>query len=137
MSKKAFRIAVFASGSGTNFQRLIDQVASGELNVSIELLVCDKPQARAVERAQAVGIHTFIFHAKNYPSREAYEQEIVDELKSRDIDLVVFAGYMRLVTNVLIDPFYGRIINIHPALLPIEFGIRCRYQEYIYPHLLL
>jgi phosphoribosylglycinamide formyltransferase-1 len=118
MGKSPFRVAVFASGGGSNLQVLIDRVASGDLDVTLELLVCDKPQAKAVERAQLAGIDTFLFHPKEYASREAYEREIVAELQRRHIDLIVMAGYMRLVTNVLVDAFYGRMINIHPALLP-------------------
>lgn len=123
-SRRPFRVAVFASGSGSNFQELIDQTRSGKLDISLELLVCDKPQAQAVERARRAGIDTFVFSPKDYPSREAYETEIVAELQRRNIDLVVLAGYMRLVTNVLIEPYYGRMINLHPALLPSFKGAR-------------
>lgn len=113
-----FRVAVFASGGGSNFQVLIDRVADGDLDVKLELLICDRPQAKALERAELAGIDTWVFRPKEYASREAYEQEIVAELQRRGIDLIVMAGYMRLVTNVLVEPFYGRMINIHPALLP-------------------
>jgi phosphoribosylglycinamide formyltransferase-1 len=113
-----FRVAVFASGGGSNFQVLIDRVAAGELDVKLELLICDRPNARAIERAEQAGINCWVFHPKEYSSREAYEHEIVAELQRRGIDLIVMAGYMRLVTNVLVEPFYGRMINIHPALLP-------------------
>jgi phosphoribosylglycinamide formyltransferase-1 len=113
-----FRIAVFASGGGSNFQVLIDRVVAGDLDVKLELLICDRPQAKALERAELAGIDTWVFRPKEYASREAYEQEIVAELQRRGIDLIVMAGYMRLVTNVLVEPFYGRMINIHPALLP-------------------
>ncbi len=116
--KSPFRIAVFASGGGSNLQVLIDRVAAGELDVTLELLVCDRPQAKAIERAELAGIDTWVFRPKEYASREAYEQEIVIELQRRGIDLIVMAGYMRLVTNVLVEPFFGRMINIHPALLP-------------------
>ena len=113
-----FRVAVFASGSGSNFQAIIDRVKSGELDVKLELLVCDRPSAKAIERAEAAGIDTYVFRPKEYPSREAYERDIVAELDRRGIDLVVMAGFMRLVTNELVRPYYGRMINIHPALLP-------------------
>ena len=113
-----FRVAVFASGGGSNFQAIIDRVKSGELDVKLELLVCDRPSAKAIERAEAAGIDTYVFRPKEYPSREAYERDIVAELDRRGIDLVVMAGFMRLVTNELVRPYYGRMINIHPALLP-------------------
>lgn len=121
-SQTPYRIAVFASGSGSNFQAIIDRVKSGELDVSIELLVCDRPSAKAIERAQAAGIDTYVFRPKEYASRELYEREIVAELDQRGIDLVVMAGFMRLVTEELVRPYYGRMINIHPALLPAFKG---------------
>lgn len=117
------RIAVFASGQGTNFQALADAVQQGRLDATIELLVCDKPAAPVVERARKSGIDTFLFVPKEYPSREAYETEILAELQRRGIELVVLAGYMRIITSVLVEPYYGRMINIHPALLPSFPGV--------------
>jgi phosphoribosylglycinamide formyltransferase 1 len=116
------KVAVFASGSGSNFQAIIDRVQAGELSVKLELLVCDRPGARAIERAEAAGIDCFVFRPKEYASREAYEREIVAELDRRGVDLVVMAGFMRLVTDELVRPYYGRMINIHPALLPAFKG---------------
>lgn len=117
------RIAVFASGSGSNFQALAETIRSGGIPASIDLLVCDKPSAYVLERARTLGIDTYAFRPKDYPSREAYETEIVAELQCRGIGLIVLAGYMRLITSVLVEPFYGRMINIHPALLPAFPGI--------------
>ncbi|MCK9858522.1 phosphoribosylglycinamide formyltransferase [Paenibacillus sp. ATY16] len=117
------RIAVFASGQGTNFQALADAVRQGRLDATIELLVCDKPAAPVVERARKAGIDTFVFVPKEYPSRQAYETEILSELQRRGIELVVLAGYMRIITSVLVEPYYGRMINIHPALLPSFPGV--------------
>jgi len=117
------RIAVFASGSGSNFQALAEAIRDEDIPASIELLVCDKPSAYVLERAGALDIDTYVFRPKDYPSREVYEAEIVAELKRRSIDLIVLAGYMRLITPVLVEPFYGRLINIHPALLPAFPGI--------------
>lgn len=119
----ALRIAVFASGQGTNFQAIIDAVQEGKLDVSIELLVCDKPAAPVVERAKRAGVDTFLFTPKNYPSREAYETEIIAELERRGVKLIVLAGYMRIITSVVVEPYYGRMINIHPALLPAFPGV--------------
>ncbi|MFD1136703.1 phosphoribosylglycinamide formyltransferase [Paenibacillus urinalis] len=113
-----YRIAVFASGQGSNFQALVDAAASGKLDASIELLVSDRPQAPVVEKATAAGIECHVFKPKEYTSREAYEQEIVAKLEERQIDLVVLAGYMRLLTSVVVDRYAGRLINIHPSLLP-------------------
>ncbi|WP_408893957.1 phosphoribosylglycinamide formyltransferase [Paenibacillus taichungensis] len=117
-----YRIAVFASGEGSNFQALVDAARNGGLGASIDLLVCDKPAARVVQRAQDAGVECHLFTPKNYDSREAYEAEIVEVLESRDIDLVVLAGYMRLLTSVVVDRYAGRLINIHPSLLPAFAG---------------
>jgi phosphoribosylglycinamide formyltransferase-1 len=120
---KPFRIAVFASGSGTNFQAIVDAVASGKLGVTIELLVCDRPQALVVERAKQAGVNTFAFRGRDYASRELYEAEIKAKLEEHQIDLIVMAGYMRLITDTLVKPYYGRIINVHPSLLPSFPGV--------------
>ncbi|WP_426449806.1 phosphoribosylglycinamide formyltransferase [Paenibacillus sp. S-38] len=117
------RIAVFASGSGSNFQALTDAVQSGKLDADIELLVCDKPEAPVVQRAEAAGIETFLFRPKDYPSREAYEAEILERLRDKKIGLVVLAGYMRILTHVLVDAYWGRMINVHPSLLPSFPGL--------------
>ncbi|MDQ6595589.1 phosphoribosylglycinamide formyltransferase [Bacillus salipaludis] len=112
------KIAVFASGSGSNFQAIIDVVQSGELKADISLLVCDKPGAFAVDRANAARIPSFAFSAKDYPSKDAYEAEILAELKKRGVEFIVLAGYMRLIGPTLLREFQGRIVNIHPSLLP-------------------
>lgn len=122
-SNRPLRIAVFASGSGSNFQALAEAVRGGEIDATIDLVVCDKPSAYVLERAKTFDIETFLFRPKEYASREAYEEQIVAKLREKGIDLVVMAGYMRLVTNVLVEPFYGRMINIHPALLPAFPGM--------------
>jgi phosphoribosylglycinamide formyltransferase-1 len=123
MMQQPFRIAVFASGSGTNFQAIVDAVSLGKLDVIVELLVCDRPQAPVVERAKLAGIDVFVFRPKEYASREQYEAEIIAELEARQIDLIVMAGYMRLITDTLVQPYYGKIINIHPSLLPAFPGV--------------
>ncbi|MFC5470826.1 phosphoribosylglycinamide formyltransferase [Cohnella suwonensis] len=117
------KIAVFASGSGSNFQALAERINVGSVNAKIDLVVCDKPSAYVLERAKAFKIDTYVFSPKQYASREDYEREIVEELQARGIGLIVMAGYMRLVTNVLVEPYYGRMINVHPALLPAFPGM--------------
>ncbi|GJM81543.1 phosphoribosylglycinamide formyltransferase [Paenibacillus sp. HMSSN-139] len=113
-----YRIAVFASGQGSNFQNLLDASRAGELDAEIVLLVCDKPQAFVVERARQAGVECYLFDPKAYARREDYEAGIAAELEKRRVDLVVLAGYMRLLTAVLVEPYAGRMINIHPSLLP-------------------
>lgn len=123
MAAGKLRIAVFASGNGSNFQAIVDAVKDGKLDVTVELLVCDKPAARVVERAREAGVEAYVFKPKDYPSREAYETEILAELQRRGVELIVLAGYMRIITPVLVEPYYGRMINIHPALLPAFPGV--------------
>lgn len=117
------RISVFASGSGSNFQAIVDAIKDGKLDAKLELLVCDKPNAKVVLRAQEAGIPVFAFRSKMYASREAYESEILDMLTEKQVDLIVLAGYMRMITDKLVKPFYGRMINVHPSLLPSFPGL--------------
>ncbi|WP_044477185.1 phosphoribosylglycinamide formyltransferase [Paenibacillus antibioticophila] len=113
------RIAVFASGNGSNFQALLEASREGGLGGGeIVLLVCDKPNAFVVERARQAGVETYLFRPKEYARREDYEAEIAARLTELEIDLVILAGYMRLLTPVLVSPYAGRMLNIHPSLLP-------------------
>jgi len=111
-------IAVFASGSGSNFAAILEAIKDGKLEANVMLLVCDQPNAYAITRAEEAGIPTFVFRAKDYSSKEDYEQEISAHLKLNQVDLVVLAGYMRLIGSTLLTDFEGRIINIHPSMLP-------------------
>ncbi|AIM16824.1 MULTISPECIES: phosphoribosylglycinamide formyltransferase [Neobacillus] len=110
--------AVFASGSGSNFQAIVDAVKAGEITANLSLLVCDKPGAYVVQRANQARIPTFVFNPKDYPTKADFEKEIVMLLKDRNIDLIVLAGYMRLIGPTLLKEYEGRIVNIHPSLLP-------------------
>ena len=112
------KIAVFASGSGSNFQSIVDEIDSGTLEADVRLLVCDRPGARATERAEAAGIPVFSFRAKEYESKEAFEGEIVRELRASGVEFIVLAGYMRLIGPTLLEAFDGKIVNIHPSILP-------------------
>lgn len=115
---RSFRIAVFASGRGSNFQALADAQHRGLLGGVISILVCDKPQAPVVELAQAANVDVFAFQPKEYATKEDYEREIAVELQQRGVELIVLAGYMRLLSPSFVEFYSGRIINIHPSLLP-------------------
>ncbi|RKD71253.1 formyltetrahydrofolate-dependent phosphoribosylglycinamide formyltransferase [Sinobaca qinghaiensis] len=112
------KIAVFASGSGSNFEAIVRAEQEGRLDAAVSLLVCDKPQAAVVRKAEALNIPVFSFLPKQYDSKQAFETEIVQELEQHSISFVFLAGYMRLIGSVLLQAFEGRIINIHPSLLP-------------------
>ena len=114
----AVKIAVFASGSGSNFQAIQEAILRGELDASVELVVTDKPGAYVVTRASGFNIPVLELAPKAFESKADYEQAIVGELKERGIEWVVLAGYMRLVGDVLLAAYENRIINIHPSLLP-------------------
>jgi len=112
------KIAVFASGSGSNFQALQESIDRGELDAKIELLVTDKPNAFVVKRAEQFNIPVFAFTPKNYESKATYESEIVERLREKSVEWIVLAGYMRLVGDTLLSAYPKRIVNIHPSLLP-------------------
>lgn len=117
------KVAIFASGSGSNFQAIVDSVQAGNVQVEIGLLVCDQPQAKVVERAEQAGIPSFVFSPREYESKVAFETEIVERLQAANIDLVVLAGYMRLIGETFLQAYEGKIINIHPSLLPSFPGV--------------
>lgn len=112
------KIAVFASGNGSNFQSIVDHIKEGNLNAHLALLVCDKPGAKVIERAKKAGIPSFVFHPKEYQNKSHFETEILQQLKNFEVDLIVLAGYMRLIGPTLLNEYEGKIINIHPSLLP-------------------
>ncbi|MGG3678125.1 phosphoribosylglycinamide formyltransferase [Heyndrickxia faecalis] len=112
------KMAVFASGSGTNFQAICDAAKKGELDAAIELLVCDREDAYVIRRAAQENIPAFVFNPKTYPDKRAYEQEILAQLQKKQIEWIILAGYMRLIGPVLLNQYPRKIINIHPSLLP-------------------
>jgi phosphoribosylglycinamide formyltransferase 1 len=112
------KIAVFASGSGSNFQAIQEAIERSELDAKIELVVTDKPGAYVATRANNFGLEVLELAPKTFASKEAYEQVLVEELQKRNIEWVVLAGYMRLVGDVLLSAYTNRIVNIHPSLLP-------------------
>ncbi|MBP5557270.1 MAG: phosphoribosylglycinamide formyltransferase [Bacteroidales bacterium] len=116
------KIAIFASGSGTNFEALAQACADGRLNADVVLMVCDKPGAKVIERAERFGVESFVFSPKSYASKADFETEIVQMLRDRQVDLICLAGYMRLVGDTLLAAYRGKIINIHPSLLPAFKG---------------
>ncbi len=115
-------IAIFASGKGSNFVALVKAVKQRRLNCRIGLLVCDNPHAPVLEKARKAGIETLLVERPAFASREAFEKEIIRHLKAADIKLIVLAGFMRVLSPLLVNAFRGRIINIHPALLPAFKG---------------
>ncbi|MFR3814816.1 MAG: phosphoribosylglycinamide formyltransferase [Turicibacter sp.] len=110
------KIVVFASGSGSNFQTIVDKLHQKTCEVA--LLVCDKAGAYCLERAEKLHIPTFVFNPKEYETKADFEKEICQRLNLIQPDLIVLAGYMRIIGETLLNAYEGKIINIHPALLP-------------------
>ncbi|MBI3315830.1 MAG: phosphoribosylglycinamide formyltransferase [Candidatus Omnitrophica bacterium] len=115
---KECRLAVFCSGYGSNFQAILDAIRKKKLNASIALMVCDNPSAYALTRAKKDRVPVFLFNPKLFKSRKAYEKILTCVLKSQQTDLVVLAGFMRILTPYFVRTLRDRILNIHPSLLP-------------------
>ncbi|MBQ2959106.1 MAG: phosphoribosylglycinamide formyltransferase [Alistipes sp.] len=115
---KRARLAVFASGSGSNYQAIVEACIDGRIDADVVLLVCDKPGAKVLERAEKFATKAFAFNPKDYESREAYETMLATMLDDHKVDYICLAGYMRIVGKVLLSRFEQRIVNIHPSLLP-------------------
>jgi phosphoribosylglycinamide formyltransferase 1 len=118
----SFRIAVLASGGGTNLQTILDQL-HGREGIEVVGVGSNVPAAMALERARKAGVETAVFPGDDYPDREARDSAIADWLEAREVDLVVLAGYMELLSPDFVRRFESRIINVHPALLPSFPGL--------------
>lgn len=110
------KIVIFASGSGSNFQAIVEQLHQKHCDVA--LLICDKPGAICIERATKLGIAAFVTNPNEYRSKVAYELALIGQLALIQPDLIVLAGYMRLIGPTILSQYEGKIINIHPSLLP-------------------
>ncbi|MEW6601860.1 MAG: phosphoribosylglycinamide formyltransferase [Nitrospirota bacterium] len=125
-------LGVLASGGGTNFQAIIDGIDSGFLNARISVLITDNPNAIAVERAKKHKIEHLILRPKDFSDKDSYYSHIAEELHKRGVELVILAGFMRVVGKALIDKYRNRIMNIHPALLPSFPGLHGQKQAVDY-----
>ncbi|KRK91438.1 phosphoribosylglycinamide formyltransferase [Companilactobacillus futsaii] len=117
------RVAVFASGNGSNFEAIAKSDELRNLGLEIEILVCDQPKAHVLKRAKKYHIPVFVNQLSNYPDRSSYEQAIIEKLKPLNIEYILLAGYMKVVTPTLLTAYPNHIINIHPSLLPKFSGL--------------
>lgn len=124
------KIAVFASGQGSNFEAICSATEREDFPAEVVLMVCDKPLAIVCERAHKHNVPSFVFSAKDYESKAEYEQQIVEECQQRGVELICLAGYMRLVGSTLLNAYRGRIINLHPSLLPLYKGAKAIEQAF-------
>jgi phosphoribosylglycinamide formyltransferase-1 len=121
-----------ASGRGTNLQSILDAIAAGRLDAKIALVLSDREDAQALDRARAAGVPARHLNPKAFPTREAHDAAAADLLRGAGVELVALAGYMRLITRALLDAFPDRIINIHPSLLPAFTGLNAQRQALEY-----
>lgn len=118
-----FRVVVLASGSGTNLQAILDQLHAGEDGIEVVGVGSDKPDATALERAKQAEVESAVFPAADYEDRSARDAALGDWIERTEADLVVLAGYMQMLSPEFVERFRGRVINVHPALLPAFPGI--------------
>ena len=121
-------LGIMASGSGSNFEAVARSIENGNLNAQIAVLIHNKPGIKAIERAQQYRIPTVFLDHREYPTREELDLAIVATFQAHQVECVVMAGWMRVITQVLIDAYRDRIINIHPSLLPSFPGIHALEQ---------
>ena len=126
------RIAVIASGRGSNFQAVIDAIKAGAVPATCVALITDNPKAYAIERAEQAQIPVIIVDYDTFSSREEYERALLAAIQRVNPDLIVLAGYMRIVGREIVQAFTGRMINIHPALLPAFTGLHAQRQAVAY-----
>jgi phosphoribosylglycinamide formyltransferase-1 len=125
-------LGVLASGRGSNFQSIIDEIESGKIRAAIKLLITDNADAFAIERAKKHSIEYLYINPRDFVLKDDYFVRIAEEFRKRDIELVILAGFMRIVRKPLLDAFPNRIMNIHPALLPSFPGLHGQQQAFEY-----
>ncbi|HJJ31239.1 MAG TPA: phosphoribosylglycinamide formyltransferase [Methanocorpusculum sp.] len=126
------KIAVLASGRGSNFQAVLENIASGKINGICVALITDNKDAFAVTRAEQARVPVIIHHYKDYPDKAAYEADLLSSMKKTGADLFICAGYMRIIGKEIAEEFAGKMINIHPALLPAFPGLHSQKQALDY-----
>jgi len=126
------RIAVIASGRGSNFQAVVDAIGAGQIPATCVALITDNPKAYAIERAEKFGIPRVVIDYASFPSREVYERALLSAMQETNADLFVLAGYMRILGSAIVRAFPGKMVNIHPALLPSFTGLHAQRQAVQY-----
>lgn len=117
------KLGIMASGNGSNFEAVAEAIKDGELDAKIQVLIYNNSSAKAAVRAENWGVPSVFLDHRKYKNREEFDREIVQSLRQYDVEWVIMAGWMRLVTPILIDAFPDKIINIHPSLLPSFKGV--------------
>ena len=123
MSTPRLNIVVLISGSGSNLQAIIDAVNAGKLHANIKAVISNRPNVKGLERAQTANIPALTLDHKQFDSREAFDQQLIQEIDQHQPDLIILAGFMRILTDEFVKHFEGRMLNIHPSLLPEFTGL--------------
>ena len=123
-------LGVLISGRGSNLQAIIDAIAGGRLDARIAVVISNRADAAGLERARAAGIEALCLGHRAYPTREAFDAALVEELRRREVGLVCLAGFMRLLSPVFVGAFPNAILNIHPSLLPAFPGLDAQHQAW-------
>ena len=118
------KLGIMASGNGSNFEAIAQAIADGQLNAQVQVLIYNNPGVKAAARAERWGVPAILLNHREFPRREDLDAQIVQTLRQYDVEWVILAGWMRIITPVLIDAFPNRMINIHPSLLPSFKGVR-------------
>jgi phosphoribosylglycinamide formyltransferase 1 len=126
------RLGILISGRGSNLQSIIDAIRDGRLNATIAIVISNRPEAHGLQRARDAGIPTSCIRHKDYTDRDAYDRELVRELRASHVDLVCLAGFMRIFGAEMLNAFPQRILNIHPSLLPAFPGLHPQKQALEY-----
>jgi phosphoribosylglycinamide formyltransferase-1 len=126
------QLGVLVSGTGTNLQAIIDAVQAGSLDARLSLVISNKPGVAALDRAERAGVPTRCISHKDYPDRETFEDALLTALREARVEWIMLAGFMRVLTPHFVRSYAGRIINIHPALLPSFPGVHAQRQALEY-----
>ena len=125
---KSFPIVVLISGSGSNLQAIIDSCSDPESSINIRTVISNNPEAYGLQRARQSGITTIVINHRDFPDRSSYDAALMAEIDSHQPKLVVLAGFMRILTTEFVNHYSGRLINIHPSLLPLYPGLNTHQQ---------
>ncbi len=125
-------LGVLVSGAGSNLQAILDAIDAGTLNARVKVVISNRAGVQALERARASGVTALTIPHRDFPNREAFDRALVSALREAEVDWIVLAGFMRVLTPVFLDAYPGRIINIHPALLPAFPGVDAAKQALDY-----
>ena len=125
------KLGIMASGNGSNFEVIAQAIAEGKINAQIQVLIYNNPGAKAAIRAENWGVESVLLNHRDYKNRQKFDSKVVQTLQQYNVEFVIMAGWMRLVTQVLIDAFPNRMINIHPSLLPSFKGVQAVEQALV------